>query len=132
MLFRPKSCAIKTVLTCKTLAIRTYTYYRLEEFVTPARGVTSIKVTNCKLQVFAIPARGISSINFSSQLVELRWSRDCNSSILLGLIKGYYYVLAPPRGNKVRLCFRNGDLFLSQKRPFKLFETHVLAHVNQH
>ncbi len=113
-------------LTCKTLAVWTYTYYRLEEFVTPARGVTSIKVTNYKLQVFAILARGISSINFSARLVKQRWSRDGNCTVLRVLIKGYYYVLAPLGGNRVRRCFRNGDLFLSQKRPFKLLINHVI------
>ncbi len=120
--FRSKSCAIKTVLTCKTLAVWTYTYYRLEEFVTPARGVTSIKVTNRKRQVFAIPAREISSMNFSARLVKQAWSRDGNSSVLLILIKGYYYVLAPLGGNKVRLFFRNGDLFLTPKTPIQVID----------
>ncbi len=104
--FRSKSCAIKTVLACKLLAIWTYTYCRLEEFVTLARG--------------------IPPIHFSARPVKQAWSRDGNISVLLVLIKGYYYVLSPLGGNTVRLCFSNGDVFLSRKRPFKLLINHVI------
>ncbi len=43
----------------KTIVL--YVFISIQEFTTPARGVTSIKFNNCKLQEFATPARRITS-----------------------------------------------------------------------